>query len=123
MANKETIKHKVKMKLRTKPAAKSQPSSSSLVILSIPLPLLLLIFAHLCDTTTQSRTSSYNGSALVANDGPEVVQVSPEFASKQEKLVIASKWDNEVFLPCKINNLDEEQTVSSSWKWSNLVLL
>jgi len=36
----------------------------------------------------------------------------PRFDFQQETLVVASRWQNEVFLPCKLVNLDEEQTVS-----------
>lgn len=36
----------------------------------------------------------------------------PYFKAKQAKRVIASRWQTEVFLPCQIENLDEEQTVS-----------
>lgn len=37
----------------------------------------------------------------------------PEFNLSQESLVIGSRWQSEVFLPCKILGLDEDQTVSS----------
>lgn len=36
----------------------------------------------------------------------------PQFDLRQESLIIASRWQNEIFLPCKIFGLDEEQTVS-----------
>lgn len=38
----------------------------------------------------------------------------PYFRPKQARRVIASRWQTEVFLPCQIENLDEEQTVSKS---------
>lgn len=38
----------------------------------------------------------------------------PHFKAKQARRVIASRWQTEVFLPCQIENLDEEQTVSKS---------
>lgn len=36
----------------------------------------------------------------------------PYFKARQAKRVVASRWQTEVFLPCQIENLDEEQTVS-----------
>lgn len=40
---------------------------------------------------------------------------APKFDPNQPALVVGSSYQNEVYLPCKILNLNEDQTVSGSW--------
>lgn len=37
---------------------------------------------------------------------------------RRKWIVVASRWQNEVLLPCQIVNLDEEQTVSFEFGWA-----
>lgn len=51
-----------------------------------------------------------------SSDWPAPRQVAagraPKFEFAADTLVLGSAWQSEVFLPCKILNLEEDQTVS-----------
>lgn len=52
--------------------------------------------------------------ADVSSEAAITAAATPHFAPNEPKdlIVIASSWQSEVYLPCKIINLDEDQTVS-----------
>lgn len=87
------------------------------------LSLLLMIVNPIgCDKSRWSSSSSSSDEDSKIEDQTTVERSAmmgapfdgpPRFAPSEAKdlIVIASSWQNEVYLPCKIINLDEDQTV------------
>lgn len=98
----ERHRHKVKMK----PVGQLKADRFRPDTLLVTCQLLIAFFLQICDTamqTPQAELSLMLGSA----------RQQPHFDHLQrDQLVVASKWQSEVFLPCRILDLDEEQTVS-----------
>ena len=63
-----------------------------------------------------------NGEHEPDKSSSEASSLAPRFAQSHDSTVIASIYQNEVYLPCKILNLDEDQTVSCEQQSSNLLL-
>lgn len=103
----ERFKHKVKMKpIEDRKNVVSGRKISTPVITLFILTLNYLI-CQACDTIQlQDNQIDSDHSFKLSRPRPEFDQ------SNQEKIIVASRWQNEVFLPCRINNLDEDQTVS-----------
>lgn len=92
-----------------------------LTIITFLTSVIVFQLCHLvkCDIITQNRLT-YNGDnsaeELSSSSSSSSGYQRPKFAplADDERRVVASRWQNEVFLPCRILNLDEDQTVSGA---------
>lgn len=67
--------------------------------------------------TIKQETSGFREPNSILNQEKQQLYPSSNSNLDQQtsERVVASRWQNEVMLPCKFLNLDEEQTVSRVW--------
>lgn len=114
----EEQRHKVKMKSRSEIGKKLLTLLMAVVVIQVAFCDVgqsqqlaavsrqqpLADAGHLLDDDADHRPNPYAGNSLDL----------PRFEQSKQVLVVGSAWQNVVFLPCKIANLNEEQhTVSS----------
>lgn len=135
--------HKVKLKLKSKLQREEDflnySKPVSIVVKSLCAIVILSLFhlsrLQVCDASKQSFASSEHLSStaseteLDTDDASAVVmpikrhpfELTRPRLLRRKWRVVASRWQNEVLLPCQIVDLDDEQTVSMIGIWPSHV--